>query len=383
MLTFDLRNKANQYKVELTFRFLSDPSTATSTKTSQRVDPQAFQQLEGNPEQQLLEHQSEPSAIAAMATPHGILRLICSESAELNHYAVAAVHRCDSGGASPAQTAGDPRKTLDFARYIQLSHMRLVVVFERFWLAILRKEKLIEFRSSNQPILLEAGQCLLFALAMLHRRNGKDSLLAARVLKVELLDVDQAREAYPQEAEACNLNGLAVEWGVTTVRCIVLDKDSIRIADEIANLSAGCQGIVHQFALKTGVPHFCHVSDLGKTVSFTLPSGKLVLSILRRPVSSPDRGCDLRERSADETTSIVDASKQMAEGEGDPLKALLPKRGDDKKYLQFCLHLSFGLLILDYPLQVRLSTALFLSFWHLLEPSHQNNKSPLWESWAM
>ena len=79
--------------------------------------------------------------------------------------------------------------------------MRLIVVFERFWLAILHKEKLIEFRSSNHPILLEAGQCLLFALAMLHRRKGKDALVAARVLKVELLDVEKAREAYPREAE--------------------------------------------------------------------------------------------------------------------------------------------------------------------------------------
>jgi hypothetical protein len=69
------------------------------------------------------------------------------------------------------------------------------------------------------------------------------------------------------------------------VRCIVLDKDSIRIADEIANVSKGCEGIVHLFALKTGVPHFCHVSDVGKTVSFTLQDGKIVHPIFRRPLS--------------------------------------------------------------------------------------------------
>ena len=361
MLIFDLSSskQTEPYQLQLTFRFPSDRSTIS--KTSERVDPQAFQQTDGsNPDQQSHEQHPKQSAIAAMASPHGNLRLICSNSAELNHPATAAFHSGDSERSSPAQAAGDPRKALDFSRYIQLPHMRLVVVFERFWLSILHKEKLVEFRSSNHPILLEAGQCLLFALAMLHRRNGKDALVAAKVLKVELLNVDQAQEVYPREAEACNLAGLAVEWGVTSVRCIVLDKDSIRIADEIANLSAGCQGIVHQFALKTGVPHFCHVSDLGKTVSFTLPSGKIVLTILRRPVSSPDHGCDMRERSADETTPIGDTSKQMAEGEdttGDPREALLPKQGGDNIFSQHFLQFSCALLIINSPQQAILSTA--------------------------
>ncbi len=75
-------------------------------------------------------------------------------------------------------------------------------------------------------------------------------------LSAELLDVDQACAAFPREAEDNNLTDLAARWGVTFVRCIILDKDSFRIADEIANLSMGCQGVVHQFALKTGVPHF-------------------------------------------------------------------------------------------------------------------------------
>ena len=168
---------------------------------------------------------------------------------------------------------------------------------------------------------------------MLHRRKGKDALVLARVKKVELLDVDQAREAYPRETYDCNLPDLAMKWGVTSVQCIELDKDSIRIAYEIVNLSTGCQGIMYQFALKTGVPHFCHVNDLGKTVSFAVPSGKIVHTILRRrqPISSPEYDCDSCEYSADETTLIGDASTQINEGDdtaGDPLKARNLKRGD-------------------------------------------------------
>jgi hypothetical protein len=67
------------------------------------------------------------------------------------------------------------------ARYIQLPRMRLVVVHEKYWLVILHRDKLIEFRSSKQLLLLEAGQCLLFARAVRHRTNGKDALVFARV----------------------------------------------------------------------------------------------------------------------------------------------------------------------------------------------------------
>ena len=168
------------------------------------------------------------------------------------------------------------------ARYTRLPNMRLAVVFEKFWLAILQKCKLVEFRSSKHSVSLEAGQYLLFALAIHLRRKGKDSLLIARVLRVELLHVDMASKTYPREAEDCSLRDLAAMWGVTFVRCFVLESESIRIAHEIANLSGGCEGLVHQIALKSGVPHFCHVSDLGKRVSITLPGGKLVHPIFRR-----------------------------------------------------------------------------------------------------
>ena len=67
--------------------------------------------------------------------------------------------------------------------------MSLAVVHEKYWLAIQGEDKLIEFRSSNQTIVLDAGDSLLFALAMRHRRRGKDDLILARVLRVEVLDV--------------------------------------------------------------------------------------------------------------------------------------------------------------------------------------------------
>jgi hypothetical protein len=52
------------------------------------------------------------------------------------------------------------------------------VVLEKYWLAILLKDKVTEFRSSNHAIiLLNAHQFLLFALPIRHRRNGKDALL--------------------------------------------------------------------------------------------------------------------------------------------------------------------------------------------------------------
>ena len=77
--------------------------------------------------------------------------------------------------------------------------MRLLVVFEKYWLAILRKDKVIEFRSSNHPVSLSVGQCLLFALSMSHRRKGKDTLVCARVSDVQRLGVDHWIKHYREE----------------------------------------------------------------------------------------------------------------------------------------------------------------------------------------
>ena len=221
----------------------------------------------------------------------------------------------NSGQRSPAHTADDPRKLLNFdygsaARqlvqlhqapwYIRFLRLLLAVVHEKYWLAILNKEKLVEFRSNRPPILLEAGDSLLFALAIRHKKRGKDALILARVSRVELLQIDEAREAHFAEAEDCNLACLAANWGVACVRCIVLDKDSILLAGEITNLSIGCEGIIHQFAL----------ADLGKTVS-ALPGGKVVYRALLRPSSLHHFETRVRVRSLEDRrrSTRIDALK--------------------------------------------------------------------------
>ena len=69
---------------------------------------------------------------------------------------------------------------------------------------------------------------------------------------------------------------------------------------------------MHQFALATGVPHICHVRDLGKSVSVTLPGGKIVHRTLCWPMSS--HHCDSRVRSQDSSTSGGEESTTMDGG---------------------------------------------------------------------
>ena len=72
-------------------------------KTSERVDPRAFQPLTNQ---------------SALATPSGMLRLIHRDDikcAVLNPSGIAGVPACDSEQTSPAQAASDPRKALNFA----------------------------------------------------------------------------------------------------------------------------------------------------------------------------------------------------------------------------------------------------------------------------
>ena len=133
--------------------------------------------------------------------------------------AAAGIVEGSSGGNNARVNTGE--------RYIKFPCFRLIVVLWRFWHAILYKQKLVEFRSSKQSIRYEPGMHLLFALGAKHRRRGKTALIMARVLKIGTLDVATARELFPVEAEQADLTGLAAEWGVTSVHCIVLDKDSI------------------------------------------------------------------------------------------------------------------------------------------------------------
>ena len=207
--------------------------------------------------------------------------------------------RCSSSGAAAGSLLSLSRDT----RYIDLARMRLAVLHKKYWLAIRNKEKLVDFRSGSCPIDLEAGDPILFALGVRHRRNGEDALVFALVSKKsELLDVDHAWRTYPREAEGCQLDALAATWGTSSIRCIPLDKDSIRVGYEYVNLSRGCLGFVHQIAHDSGVPHFCHADDLGKTLSITMPGGKTVQVCFRPPrlaVSECD-SCDTRESRGEE-----------------------------------------------------------------------------------
>jgi hypothetical protein len=72
-------------------------------KTSERVDLRAFQ---------------PPTNQSALTTPGGMLRLIRRDNikcAVLNPSGIAGVPVCDSVQTSPAQSASDPRKALNFA----------------------------------------------------------------------------------------------------------------------------------------------------------------------------------------------------------------------------------------------------------------------------
>jgi hypothetical protein len=120
----------------------------------------------------------------------------------------------------------------------------------------------------------ESDVLLLFSLGAAHRRQGQNELIMARVLKIEALYVEIARKKYPFAAEHAGLTGLTAKWGVTEVRCIVRDKHSIRLAREIVNISKSCLGMVRQFALTIGAPHFCHKDDLGKTSAFNSQAEK-------------------------------------------------------------------------------------------------------------
>jgi hypothetical protein len=53
------------------------------------------------------------------------------------------------------------------------------------------------------------------------------------------------------------------------------EKDCVWILDQILNHPTGCLGVVHQYALKTGMSNFCHLSCLSTTASFSMSNGKI------------------------------------------------------------------------------------------------------------
>ncbi len=83
------------------FQFRAGPNAIA--KTSERVDPRAFQ---------------PPMNQSPLATPGGMLRLIRRDDikcAVLNPSGIAGIPACNSVQTSPAQSASDPRKALYFA----------------------------------------------------------------------------------------------------------------------------------------------------------------------------------------------------------------------------------------------------------------------------
>lgn len=137
----------------------------------------------------------------------------------------------------------------------------------------------------------------------------------ARAFSIKTVYVEMARKAYPFAAEQADLTGLAAKWGVTAVRCcIALDKDNIRLAREFVNLFKGCLGMVRQFALNTGVPHFCHKDDVGKIVRVPLSSGKIVFHQLFVPLSlNRNSPSDI---SGDDEAPITGGATRSAEEQG-------------------------------------------------------------------
>ena len=204
--------------------------------------------------------------------------------------------------------------------YMHLPHLRITVVHKRFHSALSRGEKGVEFRSPNTSIRFFPGLSLLFSLNASYRKRGMSSLVFARVSAIVMLTFRQARARFPREADDCNLASLMIEWGSNMVRCLVLDLRSIRIATEFVHLGKGCLGFVNQFALQTGVPHFCHIEDVGKLVSVVLPCGLRIDRLLvvtwpeYRTSKITGRG-DGGENEADDRDEVDDEEEDDEEKE--------------------------------------------------------------------
>jgi hypothetical protein len=196
------------------------------------------------------------------------------------------------------------------------------------------KKKCVEFRSPRQPVVFQRGMFFLFARGAESRRNGRSELLFAAVSAIVCLTAQEAYTRFNWAAKACNLNDLMTAWRSSTVQCIVLVKESIRLAHEYIHLAKGCLSIVRQFAVSTGMPHFCLRRDVGKKVLVTLldgskvewqlvqswPSPPIAGSASRNSSSREDRDDELDGGSEDEEGSDHDGEDSSEEGgdeEGD------------------------------------------------------------------
>ena len=97
---------------------------------------------------------------------------------------------------------------------------------------------------------------------------------------------------------------------------------------QFVNLSKGCLGLVLQFARNTGVPHFCHVCDLGKAVCVTLPCG--ILLHARLTVSEllhRDRDSVLVSKTKVTVASPNDGTSAIQGGKAGPSARVLSNSG--------------------------------------------------------
>jgi hypothetical protein len=99
----------------------------------------------------------------------------------------------------------------------------------------------------------------------------------AVVLGISVLCFSEAFACFPVEARACKLNDLCRRWRCdNTVQCLVLNKNSLRVASEVRNLAAGNLGLLRQINDRTNTARFCCSADLGKTAMVRLSTGKMV-----------------------------------------------------------------------------------------------------------
>jgi hypothetical protein len=177
--------------------------------------------------------------------------------------------RADTGAAGEVVSA-----TL---RSADMGRCRLAVVHTRYWEAYRDLLKLVEFRSPRHPIPFSPGMILLLSLNALERRKGRTELIMAVVLGIYVLSCSEALARFPVEARACNLEALCKRWRCdNTVQCLVLDKNSLRVASEVRNLAAGNLGLLRQINDRAGTARFCCSVDLGKTAMVRLSTGEMV-----------------------------------------------------------------------------------------------------------
>jgi hypothetical protein len=133
--------------------------------------------------------------------------------------------------------------------------------------------KHVEFRhGTNRTV--RPGMFLLFTNGWAARRRGRTGLLVAEVTAVHHCSVEEAYRRFPTDANQCNLQMRSARWSSRMISCI--EVQNVRPAPEFRVLVPGNLGFLHQFELKRGIPQFCLASDLNKTVSVALRSGKIV-----------------------------------------------------------------------------------------------------------